>query len=269
MNYKDMLQVMLNKETSDIDLEPLYVAIETLVNTDHWESKNIRLANLVNIDEVVTLLVNNTIGFNTQIQELIGKVAQSMSKNIPYPDMLRNATNVIEVCDGIIYQISYGDTIMINSLYQLESATYDYIDMGKYHPPLVVEPREWTSNSEGGYYCNSVHSMLGSSANKHDGKQALDVLNKLQSIAWELDPLILKLEEEPNKEFNDPNSHEQFVQMAIDSKSTYTKYPNKPFWFIWQFDKRGRQYSKGYHINLQSSGYKKALLNFHRKELIK
>jgi hypothetical protein len=29
-----------------------------------------------------------------------------------------------------------------------------------------------------------------------------------------------------------------------------------------QFDKRGRMYSKGYHINLQASGYKKALLDF-------
>ena len=210
MNYKDMLQIAFSKEADAIPLEILEVLDESLENliiyTSHWESKNIRLTNLVKIEEIVDILICNTLGFNIQIQELIGKIAPLMSKDIPYPDMLRNATNVVEACDGWIYNISYLDTIMVNSTYQLESSTYDYIDIGTYHPPMLVEPREWTSNSEGGYYCNSIHSMLGSSHNKHEGKQSLDVLNKLQSIAWELDPNIVKETELPNKEFIDPQA---------------------------------------------------------------
>ena len=268
MNYRDMLQVMLNQEISNIDTEPLYTAIDSLVYGNYWESKNIRLGNLTNVNDIVYILLTNTIGFNIQIQELIGKIAPMLSSKIPYKDMLRNAANVIEVCDGIIYNISYKDTIMVDSMYILESSTYDYIDIGKYNPPLVVEPRDWVSNDEGGYYCNSVHSMLGSRHNKHQETQALDVLNKLQHISWELDPMIIELEEEPNKSFKSVNSHQQFKELVAASKETYKKYANKPFWFIWQFDKRGRQYSKGYHINLQSSGYKKACLNFHNKEVI-
>lgn len=271
MNYKDLLSIALEKETDSIDpkvLDAVYFTIEDLTLGKYWESKDIRLASLVNISEIVTILVNNTLGFNIQIQELIGKIAPLMSMDIPYPDKLRNAANVIGVCDGLIYNISCLDTIMVNSLYQLESSTYDYIDIGKYHPPMLCEPRDWTSNDDGGYYCNSIHSMLGSTHNRHEGKQALDVLNKLQSIAWELDPFILKETEVPNKEFVDPQSHEQFIQMAADSRKTYEKYTGKPWYLIWQYDKRGRMYSLGYHINLQASGYKKALMNFNIKELI-
>jgi DNA-directed RNA polymerase len=56
--------------------------------------------------------------------------------------------------------------------------------------------------------------------------------------------------------------------MAINSRKTYEKYSDKEFYFIVQFDKRGRMYTHGYHITNQGSGYKKALVNFSKKQLI-
>ncbi|WP_219811313.1 DNA-directed RNA polymerase, partial [Campylobacter concisus] len=37
---------------------------------------------------------------------------------------------------------------------------------------------------------------------------------------------------------------------------------SKPFYFKWAYDKRGRVYSKGYHIQIQASEYHKACLSF-------
>lgn len=268
MNYNDMLDLMLRKEIKDLDLEPLIQKIEELKNTEYWESKNKRLKALVNSDYIAEKLALVTVGFNFQIQELIGRIAPDISYGIEYIDMVRNASDVIEACDNIIYSLVQNEHIMVNSHYVLEPETYEYIGLRKFNPPMLVTPKQWESNNEGGYYDNDLHCILGSIHSQHRKPQALDVLNLLQEIEWELDPIIAAIEEVPNKEFKSPESHEQFKKMAMDSKSVYATYMDKTFYFIWQFDKRGRQYSKGYHINLQASGYKKALLNFARKELI-
>lgn len=268
MNYNDMLDILLDEEMSEIDLDPVIQAIEDMASKDYWPTKNKRLGSLLVSEEVARILVKETLGFNIQIQELIGRIATKMSKGISYKEMIQNATNVIEAAENLVYEIKLGDVIMVNSFYKLEANTYEYIDLRKYEPPMLDKPRDWVSNDDGGYYENDLHVVLGSIHNRHDKTQALDVLNKLQSISWELVPKILEYEEIPNKEFTSPDSHEQFQTMAINSKETYQKYVDKQFYFIWQVDKRGRQYSRGYHINLQSSGYKKALLNFASKSLI-
>lgn len=268
MNYQDMLQILLDEEMKDIDLDPISQAIEDLAFGDYWESKNKRLAKLIPSEEIAYILVSETLGFTIQLQELIGRIATKISKDIPYKEMVQNAVNVIEAAENHVYKLEVNGVIMVKSFYKLEANTYEYMDLRKYEPPMLMEPRKWESNDNGGYYENDLNCILGSIHSKHEKAQALDVLNKLQSITWELSPVILEHEEIPNKEFKSSDSHEQFRTMAINSKNTYMKYVDKPFWFIHQFDKRGRMYMRGYHINLQSSGYKKALLNFHNKHLI-
>ncbi len=268
MNYQDILEILLDEEMKDIDLDPISQAIEDMAFGSYWESKETRLKALIPSEEIAYILVQETLGFNIQIQELVGRIATKISKGIPYKDMIKNATNVIEAAENHVYGITIGDVIMVNSFYKLEAATYEYIDLRKYEPPMVQKPRDWESNSEGGYFETDLHCILGSIHNRHEKHQALDVLNKLQSIAWELSPVVLEQEVVPNKDFKSPDSHEQFKTMAINSRETYQKYLDKKFWFCHQFDKRGRMYMRGYHINLQSSGYKKALLNFSHKQLI-
>jgi hypothetical protein len=268
MNYNDMLDLMLRKEIKDLDLEPLIQKIEELKNTEYWESKNKRLKALVNSDYIAEKLAMVTVGFNFQIQELIGRIAPDISSGIEYIDMVRNASDVIEACDNIIYSLVQNEHIMVNSYYVLEPETYEYIGLRKFNPPLLVTPKQWESNDEGGYYDNDLHCILGSIHSQHRKPQALDVLNLLQEIEWELDPIIAAMEQEPNKEFKSVESHEQFLIFKKECKEVYEKYLGKSFWFVVQFDKRGRMYTKGYHIQFQGSGWHKASLNFAHKELI-
>jgi len=90
----------------------------------------------------------------------------------------------------------------------------------------------------------------------------------LQSIKWELDPEILQLREKPNKTLDTPEKSMQFDLMKTTSSRVYKEYTDIPFYFMWKFDKRGRMYSSGYHINFQSTDYKKALLSFVKQEVI-
>jgi hypothetical protein len=268
MQYTDMLNILMDKEIQDIDLNPLIERIETLRNGTYWESKNERLSCLIDSQEIAEILAKNTIGFNMQIQEAVGRIAPAISKKCSYVDALKNASDVIEACDECIYIIVYGETIHLDSFWQLEPETYDYIKLANYNPPMVEKPNDWISNDDGGYYDTDMHCILGSKYNQHNQEQALDVLNILQDIEWELDPTIVAMEMEPNKQFSSPESHEQFVVFAANVKEMCTKYLGKVFWFPVQFDKRGRMYTRGYHITNQGSGYQKASLNFHKKELI-
>ena len=40
------------------------------------------------------------------------------------------------------------------------------------------------------------------------------------------------------------------------------------FYFTWKYDKRGRIYSQGYHVNIQSTSFKKSLINLHNKLVV-
>jgi len=265
MDYVDLLELKLHQECKDISLDSMIQAIDTLKSTQWWDSKNTRLAKLNESSEVARQLLFNTVGFNQQIQELLGKLATKLSK-CSYEEQLANASDVIQACEGLHYEAVLGEHIMIESNYILESSTYEYIALRNYAPPMLVEPKKWQANDDGGYYDTPLHCVLGSMHNRHDKPQALDVLNMLQEIKWKLNPLILEQEHQPNKEFKSPDSHKQFRKFVDDSKDTYAKYADIPLWFIWQFDKRGRMYSLGYHINLQSDGYNKALLDFNDEE---
>jgi DNA-directed RNA polymerase len=70
------------------------------------------------------------------------------------------------------------------------------------------------------------------------------------------------MKQQPNKPFKSVDSHEQFIKFATDASITYEKYKDRSFWLLAQFDKRGRMYYRGYHINIQGNGFQKALMDF-------
>jgi len=266
--YKDVVEIMLEGAIKDINLDSMIQKIEYYKDTDFWESKNKRIEAIIDSYEVAKLITMYTFGFVHQIQELVGKLAPMLSKDCSYQEKIRNASDLIEVCEGHVYDVYIDEHICIKSIYSHSPEIYEYLALRKFNAPMLVPPKHWESNEDGGYYDTHTHCVIGSIHNRHNKTQSLDVLNLLQDIQWELDEGTLEYPEEPNKEFKNPDSCEQFTKFKEDSKGLYEKYRGKTFYFLWQMDKRGRQYSKGYHINLQASSYKKSLLNFARKELI-
>ena len=124
MDYVDLLELKLHEECKDIDITSMIEAIDTLKATNWWDSKNTRLAKLNESSEVARQLLFNTVGFNQQIQELVGKLATKISK-ASYEEQLANVSDVIQACEGLHYEAVLGEHIMIESNYILESSTYE------------------------------------------------------------------------------------------------------------------------------------------------
>ena len=104
-----------------------------------------------------------------------------------------------------------------------------------------------------------------------------NAINKLQSIAWEINEEILPLLSGTLKPSSEPltafEEAERVKSFNIRNKETdnvinYLLENDNHFYFGWKYDKRGRSYSQGYHINPQGNEYRKAILQFADKELL-
>jgi len=127
----------------------------------------------------------------------------------------------------------------------------------QYLPPMKIVPKDWSNNHNGGWVWESKHLVLGNRFTKHNKPLAYDVINKLQSIPWEIDAPTYLFEKPTNKVMN----KKQFLRVVYE-------YLGIPFYFVWRYDSRGRSYSSGYDLNLQTDEYGKALVSLHKKEKI-
>ncbi len=141
--------------------------------------------------------------------------------------------------------------------YSLDKATRQKLLKLQYLPPMKVIPLNWSDNHSGGWMWENKHLILGSRFTKHNGYQAYDVINKLQSIPWEIDTDTYIHEKNTNRMMN----KKKFLRVVKE-------YLGQPFHFVWRYDSRGRSYSSGYDLNIQSNEYGKSLISLHNKELI-
>jgi len=164
--------------------------------------------------------------------------------------------------DVILPVDSESGSIEIISNYCLSEKTKETISNYEYLPPLVVKPARVTSNIQKVYYSKKESVLLGQH-NHHNEYLNLNALNIANSTALSLDADIINIEETPNKVLDTFDKRRAFDLMKKTSNQIYAdilENDNK-FYFTWKFDFRGRMYSSGYHINIQGTEYKKALIS--------
>lgn len=85
----------------------------------------------------------------------------------------------------------------------------------------------------------------------------LDVLEYLSSVAYGLDMEFIE------STLDNTNRSEGVTKYNARLRELAKEYSTRPFYFEWNYDKRGRIYSTGYAINVQSNEYGKAILRFY------
>ena len=102
-----------------------------------------------------------------------------------------------------------------------------------------------------------------------------NAINRLQSIPWELNEDILHLLEDTLKPSEEPlgalEESNRVKSYHLRNKETndvidYLLENDNKFYFGWKYDKRGRMYSQGYHVNPMGNEYRKAMLRFSDKQ---
>lgn len=249
---------------------------------DYWPSKMERCFTVTefnNTADIMTYIavgaMKSSQGKPVPIHGMVEYVARRLEGFSDHMDAVRTASELIAVgahadlYDVIAAKNSETGSLMVKSRWSLDLSTEQYIADTMYLPPMLCPPQEIIDNNTSGHLNPAAESVILKAHNHHKYPTAIDVLNIANSVAFELDEFILdNYEEESSKALDTIEKVRNFQLLKTSSKRVYEmlKEAGNLFWFSWRFDKRGRLYSQGYHVNIQSTEYKKALISLARKE---
>lgn len=204
--------------------------------------------------------------FSILLKDKIGKPIQAVSTQLGHIAGIKDSASafewgvlLIKTCkDAGLYTLTQIDNEWyVCPNFTLDKETKQKLAKLQYLPPMKTVPLNWSNNHNGGWMWENKHIVLGSRFTKHDGLLAYDVINKLQAIPWEIDDETYIREKDTNRNLN----KKKFLRVI-------NEYIGSPFHFVWRYDSRGRSYSSGYDLNLQSNEYGKALISLYDKEVI-
>lgn len=251
--------------------------LEEYRSKDYYESKNARVAQLVNMDlKKVVLDVFTGVAYTLR-PELFTSVTAQMAGRLGFDDKVAAITTMAEIMAVLchtdaydIYKLHKMDSLRVISNIALDANLIDYIEHSQYLPPMVCAPKTVATNYTSGYLTHNDSVMLGK-GNHHDGDLCLDALNIMNQVELKLDlDFLCKVEEEPTFEFE---TQEQCDQWFIHKRQSYRFYDmiqsqGNRFYLTHKVDKRGRIYAQGYHINTQGTAFKKASIELANEELV-
>jgi len=247
---------------------------------NYYESKSNRVSMIahMDVDELIheTLIAVALSEEPQPIQAVASRLGNHLPFNDPF-DAIKTASELIAViCHSDLYDIipaKHSDTgsLMVKANFSLELETLKAINTAKYLPPMVCKPNyiQRDNNRDTSHLTFSDSLILGKQ-NHYSEFTSIDAINIANRVELALDEDMLMFEETPNKPLDTPEKVKQFNKLIEDSLDVYNEIlsTGNSFYLTWKFDFRGRQYSQGYHVNIQSTGYKKSLINLAKKEVI-
>ena len=154
-------------------------------------------------------------------------------------EVLEKGIHIMEILGGMLFTIE--DSMQMKPKFLLSHGEQRILDRLTADLPMLEPPLNWSAD-KGGYYLNRQPPLLGKAARfiPKGIHLSTDVLNKLQAIPW--------------------------TTSVINSK--LTMFNQAKLYFVWKYDSRGRGYSTGWPLNIQSSQRVKSTLSLVNKEII-
>lgn len=238
-----------------------------------YEAKD-KLVNLVtDFDELaISILFTTLMMKENSIQSYIGHFASQIHFETPDSyDKVKLAAWIIGGLNETIFSINKPklgsmETYTIVPKISISDKMSSKLARTFFLPPSDEVLLDWTNKYNGGYEFEKNYAILGDKFNAHDLPIDLNTLNILQNVRYKLTDTALT-PELPDEEWGD-EALEAFKLAQIQARKVLDEYRDKEFRFVWQFDKRGRVYCRGYDINVQGSSYRKACLKFAKTEKV-
>lgn len=164
--------------------------------------------------------------------------------------------------------------------YEITSDVEDMLARYQYPLPMVIQPLQVTRNNMGSGYLDKKGSIVlnGSEVFK-DMDLCLDHINRANSVPLELNMEVIGSAEGnmivPKRK--DGEGFEDYQKRKKQAEVFYTHSTEvmsgllalgNTFWLTHKYDRRGRSYCMGYHVNSQGTDYNKAVLELAEKEIV-
>jgi hypothetical protein len=160
----------------------------------------------------------------------------------------------------------------------ISDAVQQELDAFQFPLPMVVEPTTLKNNRDNGYLLGRGSVILKN--NHHEDDVCLDHLNRMNRIKFCINTDVVQFVKnswkglDRKKDGEDANKYEQrkaafakYDRVAKQVIGTLTELGNE-FYLTHRYDKRGRTYSSGYHVNYQGNPWNKACVELAEKEII-
>lgn len=164
-------------------------------------------------------------------------------------------------------------------VYDISPDVQAMLDRYQYPLPMITPPNQVTKNSETGYE-TIFGSVVLNGTKFFKGKDlCLDHLNRANSVSLSLDLETITSAEgayirpvrNPGEDFLDFRKRQKqsdtFYATSVEVMETINGLSDELF-MTHKYDRRGRCYSSGYHVNPQGTDYNKAVLCLSKKEVI-
>lgn len=160
----------------------------------------------------------------------------------------------------------------------LSNELQDKLDMYQYPLPMVVPPQELIENMQSAYL-DSTNSVILRD-NHHTDDVCLDHLNRVNQVKFQINMNVVQYVRNKWKNLDKPKDGESSQEFE-KRKRAFEKYDQSSkevikrlnditdtFFLTHRYDKRGRTYCQGYHVNYQGTPWNKACVEFAHKEVI-
>ena len=172
------------------------------------------------------------------------------------------------------------DTQRFTLKYGITADVEDMLARYQFPLPMVVRPNKVTNNHMGsGYFDKKGHIVLNSSDVFKEEDVCLDHINRANSVGLTLNMDVVASTEgnmivpkrKPGEGFEDFRKRrkqaEVFYNTSVQVMEGLMALGNE-FWLTHKYDRRGRTYAVGYHVNSQGTDYNKAVLELSQGEVI-
>lgn len=152
------------------------------------------------------------------------------------------------------------------------------LDRFQYPLPMVIEPNVVRTNRETGYVTSGGSIILRD--NHHDDDVCLDHINRVNKTRLVVNPDTARMIQNQWADLDKQRPCETPTDFA-KRKAAFEKYDRisrdviesmfmseDGFYLTHKYDKRGRTYAQGYHINPQGNTWNKAVVEFAHREVV-
>ena len=164
--------------------------------------------------------------------------------------------------------------------YEISRDVEELLELYQFPLPMVVRPNKVTNNTMGsGYFDKKGRIVLNGSDVFNMEDVCLDHINRANSVGLTLnldviasaEGMMILPKRKHGEAFDDFQKRQK--QAKVFYESSYEVMQGlltlgNEFWLTHKYDRRGRTYAVGYHVNSQGTDYNKAVLELSRKEVI-
>jgi hypothetical protein len=217
------------------------------------------------------------------IQAVIGQIITQVSEDAPF-------NLAIGCCHLYVYALSTnpwvkyrvaGKGILFEPLPLPERLAPHFSSHGV-PIPMIVRPLKITRNYQSGYYTFNEHIITGGKLKQHDLPAPLAALNRANAVAYRVEPRLYARYKPtfnalPKLSNGVAETPKQIAKRHASWSHLHSTLPmvakeligkGNKFYYDHHFDTRYRMYARAYQLSYIGDKYVKALVQFHKKEII-